>query len=124
MLPPWMVLPAKCWRSASKAIGRGSSPNVGEPTCKINEEGTTFLEIADTQTFYNEFFKIFGKDRFSVGRYEEDDNQGSFIERFWPGFLLIEQKRTNVNVDLKIAKEKSHRLCKNLSENKCPRCIN
>ena len=56
-------------------------------------------------------------------RYEEDDNQGSFIERLWPGFLLIEQKRTNVNVDLKIAKEKSHRLCKNLSENKCPRCI-
>ncbi|MCY3537705.1 MAG: hypothetical protein F4X84_06110 [Synechococcus sp. SB0662_bin_45] len=39
-------------------------------------------------------------------RYEEDDNQGSFIERLWPGFLLIEQKRTNVNVDLKIAKEK------------------
>lgn len=67
-----MMLPAKCWRSASKAIGRGSSPNVGEPTCKINEEGTTFLEIADTQTFYNEFFKIFDKDRFSVGRYEED----------------------------------------------------
>ena len=39
-------------------------------------------------------------------RYEEDDNQGSFIELLLPGFLLIEQKRTNVNVDLKIAKEK------------------
>ena len=53
-------------------------------------------EKGETQSFYNSFFRIFGVERRSVARYEEhvkrlDDSQG-FIDLFWPGVLLVEQK--------------------------------
>ncbi len=53
-------------------------------------------EKGETQSFYNEFFAIFGVRRRTVARYEEhvrrlDDTHG-FIDLFWPGVLLVEQK--------------------------------
>ena len=53
-------------------------------------------EKGETQSFYNEFFQIFGVRRRTVARYEEhvrrlDDTSG-FIDLFWPGVLLVEQK--------------------------------
>ena len=53
-------------------------------------------EKGETQSFYNEFFEIFGVRRRAVARYEEhvtrlDDSSG-FIDLFWPGVLLVEQK--------------------------------
>ena len=53
-------------------------------------------EKGETQSFYNDFFRIFGVRRESVGRYEEhvrklDDTSG-FIDLFWPGVLIVEQK--------------------------------
>ena len=53
-------------------------------------------EKGETQSFYNEFFEIFGVRRRTVARYEEhvrrlDDTSG-FIDLFWPGVLLVEQK--------------------------------
>ena len=53
-------------------------------------------EKGETQSFYNDFFGIFGVERRSVARYEEhvrrlDDTSG-FIDLFWPGVLLVEQK--------------------------------
>ena len=53
-------------------------------------------ERGETQSFYNEFFEIFGVRRRTVARYEEhvrrlDDTHG-FIDLFWPGVLLVEQK--------------------------------
>ena len=53
-------------------------------------------EKGETQSFYNEFFEIFGVRRRAVARYEEhvrrlDDTSG-FIDLFWPGVLLVEQK--------------------------------
>ena len=53
-------------------------------------------EKGETQSFYNEFFEIFGVKRRTVARYEEqvkrlDDSHG-FIDLFWPGVLLVEQK--------------------------------
>lgn len=55
-----------------------------------------FYEKGQTQTFYNEFFEVFGRRRRDVAIYEEkvkklNNNQG-FIDLFWPGHLLIEQK--------------------------------
>ena len=46
-------------------------------------------EKGETQSFYNDFFQIFGVRRRSVARYEEyvrklDDRFG-FIDLFWPG---------------------------------------
>ncbi|MYH03147.1 MAG: N-6 DNA methylase [Nitrospira sp. SB0675_bin_23] len=53
-------------------------------------------EKGETQSFYNEFFSIFDVKRRSVARYEQHvrklDNQSGFIDLFWPGVLLVEQK--------------------------------
>lgn len=53
-------------------------------------------EKGETQTFYNEFFAIFGVERRVVARYEEHvkklDNRTGFIDLFWPKVLLVEQK--------------------------------
>jgi hypothetical protein len=53
-------------------------------------------EKGETQTFYNEFFHIFGVERRQVARYEEHikklNNKSGFIDLFWPRVLLIEQK--------------------------------
>ena len=53
-------------------------------------------EKGETQSFYNDFFQVFGVRRRSVARYEEhvtklNDSQG-FIDLFWPGVLIVEQK--------------------------------
>ncbi len=55
-----------------------------------------FYEKGEAQSFYNDFFEIFGVRRRSVARYEEhvkklDDTSG-FIDLFWPGVLIVEQK--------------------------------
>ena len=53
-------------------------------------------EKGETQSFYNAFFEIFGVRRRTVARYEEHvrklDNQSGFIDLFWPGVLIVEQK--------------------------------
>ena len=53
-------------------------------------------ETSETQSFYNAFFRVFGVQRRSVARYEEHvaklDNSSGFIDLFWPGVLLVEQK--------------------------------
>ncbi len=66
-------------------------------------------EKGETQSFYNDFFEIFGVKRRTVARYEEqvkrlDDSDG-FIDLFWPGVLLVEQK--SVGRDLKKAREQA-----------------
>ena len=53
-------------------------------------------EKGETQSFYNDFFRVFGVRRRSVARYEQhvaklDDSSG-FIDLFWPGVLIVEQK--------------------------------
>ena len=66
-------------------------------------------EKGETQSFYNEFFEIFGKRRRDVARYEERverlDNTAGFIDLFWPGVLLVEQK--SAGRDLTAAREQA-----------------
>ena len=53
-------------------------------------------EKGETQSFYNAFFDVFGLQRRNVARYEAHvgklDNRSGFIDLFWPGVLLVEQK--------------------------------
>uniref|UniRef100_E6QL54 site-specific DNA-methyltransferase (adenine-specific) n=1 Tax=mine drainage metagenome TaxID=410659 RepID=E6QL54_9ZZZZ len=53
-------------------------------------------ERGETQTFYNEFFEVFGVNRRRVASFEEPvrklGNQRGFIDLFWKGVLLVEQK--------------------------------
>ena len=60
-------------------------------------------EKKETQSFYNAFFKIFGYKSRSISRYYEYhvqklDNSSGFIDLFWPGVLLIEQKSSGRNL--------------------------
>ena len=53
-------------------------------------------EKGETHSFYNDFFCIFSVDRRRVARFEERvtklDNSLDYIDLFWPGVLLVEQK--------------------------------
>ncbi|TPG40295.1 class I SAM-dependent DNA methyltransferase [Sphingomonas koreensis] len=54
-------------------------------------------EKGETQSFYNDFFEIFGVRRRTVASYERrvesiDANRRGFIDLFWPGILIVEQK--------------------------------
>ncbi len=53
-------------------------------------------EKGETQSFYNDFFEVFGVRRRSVARFEEHvaklDNSSGYIDLFWPGQLIVEQK--------------------------------
>ena len=60
-------------------------------------------EKGESQTFWNQFFAVFGIDRRRVGIYEaglkkSSGNQG-FIDVFWPGQLLCEQKSRGGDLD-------------------------
>ena len=59
-------------------------------------------ESGETQSFYNDFFDVFGVARRSVARYEEHvrklDNRAGYIDLFWPGVLLVEQKSSGRNL--------------------------
>ncbi len=57
--------------------------------------GSTY-EKGETQTFYNEFFEVFGVARKRIAVFEKQvsklDNSKGFIDLFWPGQLIVEQK--------------------------------
>ena len=80
-------------------------------------------ERGETQSFYNEFFEVFGVRRRSVARYEEHvqrlDNTSGFIDLFWPGVLLVEQK--SAGRSLVAAGEQAGSYFDGLSEHERPR---
>jgi len=61
-------------------------------------------EKGETQSFYNDFFHVFGQRRREVAIYEKKiekfgtKNPG-FIDLFWPGTLLVEQKSLGRKLD-------------------------
>ena len=61
-----------------------------------NEWRDASYEKGETQSFYNEFFEVFGVRRRTVASYEAHvtklDNRSGFIDLFWPGVLVVEQK--------------------------------
>ena len=80
-------------------------------------------EKGETHSFYNEFFEIFGVRRRTVARYEEhvrrlDDTHG-FIDLFWPGVLLVEQK--SAGRDLAAARDQAGAYFDALPERDRPR---
>lgn len=60
-------------------------------------------EKGETQSFYNELFESFGRRRRDVAIYEQKvkklDNKNGFIDLFWPGQLLVEQKSAGRSLD-------------------------
>ena len=82
-------------------------------------------EKGETQSFYNAFFDVFGVRRRSVARYEAHvaklDNRSGFIDLFWPGVLIVEQK--SAGRDLKAAYEQAGEYFDALPERDRPRFI-
>ena len=82
-------------------------------------------EKGETQSFYNAFFRVFGVRRRSVARYEQHvtklDNRSGFIDLFWPGVLLVEQK--SAGRSLKDAFEQAGEYFDALREHQRPRYI-
>lgn len=78
---------------------------------EIRSRATTFAkewsgvskERAEAQTFWNEFFGIFGVSRRRLASYDEPAKRLSggsgFIDLFWPGTLLVEHKSAAQNLD-------------------------
>ncbi len=82
-------------------------------------------EKGETQTFYNEFFNIFGVPRKKVARFEEPVKQlggkQGFIDLLWKGVLLVEQK--SAGRDLTKAKDQALGYFDGLSEADAPTYI-
>ena len=82
-------------------------------------------EKGETQSFYNDFFDVFGKKRRSVGLYEKHvkklDNRSGYIDLFWPGQLIVEQK--SAGRDLDKALEQAAEYCDGLKEREKPRYL-
>jgi type I restriction-modification system DNA methylase subunit len=102
-------------------------------TNEIRAKASTFAESwkdanrekSETQTFWNEFFAIFGIKRRSVAVYEEQvsklNGNTGFIDLFWPEVLLIEQK--SKGRDLNKAMEQADEYFLQLEEKLRPRHI-
>ena len=82
-------------------------------------------EKGETQSFYNDFFQIFGVKRRTVARYEEHvkklDDRSGFIDLFWPGVLVVEQK--SAGRDLQRAYGQAGEYVDALSESQRPRYV-
>ncbi len=60
-------------------------------------------EEAEAQSFWNDFFKVFGISRRRVATFEEpvkkSDGHGGFIDLLWKGILLVEHKSRGKDLD-------------------------
>lgn len=82
-------------------------------------------EKGETQSFYNEFFEVFGLKRRRVAVYERQvkklNNKQGFIDLFWPGVLLVEQK--SAGRDLSKARDQAEEYCLGLKDSEHPRYL-
>ena len=82
-------------------------------------------EKGETQSFYNDFFQVFGRKRRDVGIYEKAveklNNKHGFIDLFWPSVLLVEQK--SEGRDLEQAQKQAIDYYVSLKESEKPRYI-
>src|ERR1035437_8948286 len=90
-----------------------------------DEWKSAHYERGETQTFYNEFFEVFGVTRRRVASFEEPvrllGSDRGFIDLFWKGVLLVEQK--SAGKDLKRAKQQALDYFPDLKEYELPRFI-
>lgn len=82
-------------------------------------------ERGESQTFYNEFFEVFGVTRRRVASFEQPvkllgDKRG-FVDLFWKGVLLVEQK--SAGLDLEKAKTQALDYFPGLTEYELPRYV-
>jgi len=79
-------------------------------------------EKSASQSFWNDFFNIFGVERRSVALYEKSvtrlGKSKGFIDLFWPGKLIIEQKSKGKDLDKALEQATDYAI--NLKEDERP----
>ncbi len=82
-------------------------------------------EKGETQSFYNDFFNVFGLQRRRVALFEKQvqklNNHKGYIDLFWPSVLLVEQK--SAGHSLEKAREQAQDYCDKLKDEEHPRYI-
>ena len=84
-------------------------------------------EKGQTHTFYDEFWRVFGEERYKVANYEPyfkdelAERRGIYIDVFWPKVLLIEQKSKGKS--LAVAREEADDYFWIIPEEERPRYI-
>ena len=90
-----------------------------------DEWKSAHYEKGESQTFYNEFFEVFGVTRRRVASFEEPvkrlGKERGFIDLFWKGLLLVEQKSAGRN--LVRAKQQALDYFPGLKEHELPRYV-
>jgi len=91
----------------------------------VAEHQNDRYEKGETQSFYNEFFEVFGVPRRRVASFEKSvapkPGERGFIDLFWPGKLLVEQK--SAGRDLRKAKEQAFKYFPGLRDDQLPRYV-
>lgn len=93
---------------------------------KFAEDWTdAHYERGETQTFYNEFFELFGVTRRRVASFEHGvnlpENKRGYLDLFWKGKLLVEQK--SKGRDLRPARKQALDYFPALKDHELPRYI-
>jgi hypothetical protein len=74
-------------------------------------------ESAEKQTFWNEFFQVFGVSRRAVASFEEPVKKISgdygYIDLFWPGIVLVEHKSLGKDLSKAECRPRSPRRTRN-----------
>ncbi len=82
-------------------------------------------EKGETQSFYNDFFNVFGLQRRRVALFEKQvqklNNHKGYIDLFWPSVLLVEQK--SAGHSLEKARKQAQDYCDKLKDEEHPRYI-
>jgi type I restriction-modification system DNA methylase subunit len=90
-----------------------------------NEWKDESRERAEAQTFWNQFFEVFGVSRRRVATFDEPakktDGQGGFIDMLWKGNCLVEHK--SKGKDLDIACKQAFDYFPGLQEKELPRYV-
>ena len=76
-----------------------------------NEWANESSENAESKTFWNEFFEIFGVSRRRIATFEERvkiEGQSKFVDLLWKGKLLIEHKSKGKNLDKAYTQAKNY----------------
>ena len=84
-----------------------------------------YYEKGEAQTFYNEFFDVFGRRRRDVGLFEQYvkklHNESGYIDLFWPNTLIAEHK--SLGGDLEAARRQALEYCAGVNVDERPRYL-
>src|SRR5207302_2660032 len=105
---------------------RLSWPEIRARAAKFAEEWKdAHYERGESQTFYNEFFEVFGMTRRRVASFEEPvrllGEKRGFVDLFWKGVLLVEQKSAGFNLEK--AKTQAFDYFPGITERELPRYV-